>query len=69
MPAAGELKILSGRLIVPAVEHALQIIAWGRFVLARAEAERFYRAAMVSHNERTRNTLKHCTCSHKWWES
>ena len=24
---------------------------------------------MDSHNERTRNTLKHSTCSHKWWET
>ena len=41
----------------------------GRFVLARAEAQRVYGAARESHNERTRNTLKHCTCSHKWWET
>ena len=42
---------------------------WGRFVLARAEAQRVYGAARESHNERTRNTLKHSTCSPKWWET
>ena len=41
----------------------------GRFVLAPAEAQRVYGAARESHNERTRNTLKHSTCSHKWWET
>ena len=40
---------------------------WGRFVLARAEAQRVYVAARESHNEHIRNTLKHSTCSHKWW--
>ena len=38
-------------------------------MLARAEAKSVYGAAMESHNERTRNTLKHSTCSHKWWEA
>ena len=33
-------------------------------MLARAEAQRVYGAARESHNERTRNTLKHSTCSH-----
>ena len=28
-----------------------------------------YSAVRESHNERTRNTLKHSTCSHKWWET
>ena len=42
---------------------------WGRFVLARAEAQRAYGAARESHNEGTRNTLKHSACSHKWWET
>ena len=39
---------------------------WGRFVLARAEAQRVYCVERDSHNERTRNTLKHSTFSHKW---
>ena len=26
-------------------------------------------AARESHNERNRNSLKHSTCSHKWWET
>ena len=30
---------------------------WDQFVLVRAEAQR------------TRNILKHYTCSHKWWET
>ena len=42
---------------------------WGRFVLARAEAQRVYGAARESHNEWTRNPLKHSSCSHKWWET
>ena len=37
-----------------------------RFVLARGEAQRIYGAARESHNERTRNTLKHSTCAYKW---
>ena len=41
----------------------------GRFVLARAEAKRFYAALWESHNERTTNTLKQSTTSHKWWET
>ena len=32
---------------------------WGQYVLARAEAQRVYGTARESHNERTRNTLKH----------
>ena len=39
----------------------------GRFVLVRAEAQKVYGVAKESCNERTRNTLKHSTCSHKWW--
>ena len=42
---------------------------WGQFVLARAEAQSVYGASRESHNERTRNTVKHSTCSHKWWET
>ena len=38
-------------------------------MLARAEAQRANGAAMESHNECTRNTLKHSNCSHKWWET
>ena len=38
-------------------------------MLARGEAQRVYDAARESHYERTRNTLKHSTCSHKWWET
>ena len=41
----------------------------GQFVLGRAETQRVYGAARESHNERTRNTVKHSTCSHTWWES
>ena len=42
---------------------------WSQIVLARAEAQRVNGAARESHNELTRNTLKHSTCSHKWWET
>ena len=38
---------------------------WGKFVLARAEAQRVYGAARKSHNVRTRNTLQNSACSHK----
>ena len=38
-------------------------------MLTRAEAQRVYGAAKESHNERTRNTLKHYTCSRKCWET
>ena len=38
-------------------------------MLASAAALRDYGAARESHNERTRNTLKHSTCSHKWGET
>ena len=37
--------------------------------LARAEVQMVYGAARELHNERTRTTLKHSTCSHKWWET
>ena len=37
-------------------------------MLARAEAQRGSSAARESHNERTRNSWKHSTCSHKSWE-
>ena len=49
--------------------RARNAVHWGQFMLARAEAQRIYGAAMESHNERTRNTLKHSTSSHKWWET
>ena len=39
----------------------------GQFVLARDVAQRVYGAVRESHNERTRNTLKHSTCSHKFY--
>ena len=39
---------------------------WGRFVLARVEAQSVNGSSRESHNECTRNTLKHSTCSHKW---
>ena len=38
-------------------------------MLARAEAQMVYGAARESHNDHTRNTLKHSTSSHKWWET
>ena len=42
---------------------------WGLFLLARAEAQKVYGAARESHNECTRNTLKHSTSSCKWRET
>ena len=38
-------------------------------MLARTEDQRVYGAARESHNELNRNTLKHSTCSHRWWET
>ena len=37
-------------------------------MLAHTEAQRVYGTAKESHNKHTRNTLKHSTYSHKWWE-
>ena len=68
MPAAGELMMLCRLLIIPGV-RARSEDHWGQFVLPGAEAERVYGAAWESHNERTRNSLKHSTCSRKWWET
>ena len=42
---------------------------WSQFVLARAEAWRVYGAGTESHNDRTKNTQKHSTSSHNWWET
>ena len=42
---------------------------WGQFVHARAEAQRSMVLSSKSRNERNRNTLKHSTCSYKWWET
>ena len=57
MPAAGELMVLSRRLIVPGDEHAMQVIPWGRFAFARAEAQWVYCAAGESYNECTAGIL------------
>ena len=38
-------------------------------MLVLIEALRIYGAARESHNEHTRNTLNHSTCSHKRWET
>ena len=69
MPAPEELMMLSRLLIVPSVEHARSEDHLGQFLLVRAEAQRVYGAASELHNERTRNTLKHSTRSHKLWEA
>ena len=52
--------MLSRLLIMPGVAHAVKIIG-----VDIAEAQRVYGAEMKSNNERTRNTPKHSTCSHK----
>ena len=49
--------------------RARSVDPWSLFVLARAETQRVYAATIESHNERTRNTLKHSTCSHKFCET
>ena len=64
MLVAEELMMLNRLLLVMFnAEH------YDQFVLALAEAQRVYGAARESHNESTRNILKHSTCSHKWWET
>ena len=55
--------MLNRLLTVPGVEHAMLNIGDNC-----AESQIVYDAARESHNERTRNTMKHSTCSHKWWE-
>ena len=67
MPAARELMMLNRLLCSWCKERNAE--HWGQFVLARADAQRVYGAARESHNERTRNTLKHSTCSNKLWEA
>ena len=49
--------------------RARNVDNWGRVALARAEAQRVYGAAKESHNEYTRNTLKHSSCSYKSWKT
>ena len=60
--------MLNRLLIMPGVDDP-NAEHWGQFVLAHAEAQRVYGVARESHNEHIRNTLKHSTCSHKWWET
>ena len=61
MLAAVELMMLNSLLIVPGVEHAMRNIGVNLCLLVL----RAYGAARESHNERTRNSLKLSTCSHK----
>ena len=63
MPAARMLMMPNRLLIVPGVEHTVQIIGSicacrGSMVLQRFVSQRVYGAAKESHNDRTRNTLK-----------
>ena len=67
MPAVGELMMLSRLLIMPGVEHAVQILAVDLCLLVLKPRWSMVLQLRESHNERTRNTLKHSTCSHKWW--
>ena len=67
MPAPKELIMLSRLFITLGVEHAMQIIGVDLCLLVLG-----LRGSMVtieSRNEHTRNTLKHSTCSHNWWET
>ena len=67
MTAARELMMLSRLLILPGVEHAVQIIGVNLcFLVLRP------RGAMVlqgNHKMNEPGTLKHSTRSHKWWET
>ena len=69
MSAAREFMMHAGQTTYHACCRARSANHWGRFVLACAEAQRVYGTARESYNERTRNTLKHSICSHKWWET
>ena len=59
--------MLSRLLIMNGVEHAVQLI--GVDLCLFELMPKVYGAARESHNERTWNTLKNSTCSHKWWET
>ena len=62
MSAARELMMLN-RLLIVCLSHAMLNIGVNLCLLVlRPEV---YGAARESHNELTRNTLKHTTCSHK----
>ena len=64
MPTAREPILLNRRARYRARKAEHRFV---QLVLARAEAQRVYGASRESHNERTRNTLNHDPCSHKWW--
>ena len=69
MPAAAERIMLNGLLIVPGVEHAVLNIGVYLCLLVLRPRGSMHGFARESHNDRTRNTLKHSACSHKWWET
>ena len=67
IPTAGELMMLNRWLIVPGVEHAMLNIGFN--LCWPVQGPRGSMVPQGSHNERSRNTLKHSTCSHNWWET
>ena len=65
MPAAAELMMLNILIIVSGIEHAMLNIVVNLCLLVLRPRGSIC-AARESHNERTRNSLKYSTCSHKW---
>ena len=69
MPAARELIMLIRLLIVPGVENAVQIIGVNLCSLVLRPIGSMVLQGSHIMSEPCRNTLKHSTCSHKWWET
>ena len=66
MPAAVELMMLNILLIKPGEEHTMLNIGVNLWlIMLRPRGS----SAVRESHEHTRNTLKHSTSSHKWWET
>ena len=63
------LMMLSKLRIVPGVESAVQIIAVNLCSPVLRIRGSMLLQGSQSHDEQTRDTRKHSTCSHKWWET
>ena len=68
MPAAGELMTLSILLIMPGVERAVQVIGDDLCLLVLRPRGSVVLQGSHIMNSSCRNSMKHSTCLHKWWE-
>ena len=68
-PAARELMMINRLLIMPGVEHAMRIIGVNLCLLVLRLSGSMVLQGSLIYNECTRNTLKHTTYSHEWWET